>query len=470
MKKTVLFFVWVFASVSLWAQTDVKLSVDQLEEDFQLFREQLEKVQPGLYTYSSQEKLDGIFEEIEVQIQKPMSSIDFYRTLLPILRPIGNNHTDIMPPDSFDEQLKETLPRFPFRLYYDQGKLYVLEDLSQEQEIGVGAIITRMNGRDIMEIFEKMKARYSVDGYNESSPNWVLSIAFSRKYAQFFGTPPTYELEYVDQKGEKKETTIKGIPQAELLENAQKINPPNIFGRGEKYQFRFIDEAAYLKIASFQPEKARAFVGFIKESFRKIKDAGSQKLILDLRNNGGGYPEASYRLLAYLIQQRVYPVEVEYAKVAKIEDAQYYVQDFFLKHFHKQNLVWQNGRYEVKSAPKTLIKPEALAFKGKLIVLINSRSSSATGEFLGLVKSYTNATFIGTEAGGNCVSQVASDLLTLVLPNSKVKVSVPVIKSKLRVNFENTGHGVQPDIEVLPSVQDLWEGKDVVLEVALGKS
>jgi len=470
MKKTSLFLVWVLASLSLWAQTDGKLSVDLLEEDFQLLRGQLEKVQPGLYTYSSQEKLDGIFKEIKLQIQKPMSPINFYRTLLPILRPIGNNHTDIMPPDSFNEALKESLPRFPFRLYHDKGKLYVLEDLSHEQEIGVGAIMTRVNGRDIMEIFEEMKARYSVDGYNESSPNWVLSIVFSRKYAQFFGTPATYELEYIDQKGEKKQATIKGIPQAELLKNAQKINPPDIFGRGEKYQFRFIDEAAYLKIASFQPEKARAFVGFIKESFQKIKDAGSQKLILDLRNNGGGYPEASYKLLAYLIKERVYPVEVEYAKVNKIEDAQYYVQDFFFKHFHKQNLVWRNGRYEVKAAPKTQIKAETLAFKGKLIVLINSRSSSATGEFLGLVKTHTDATFIGTEAGGNCVTQVASDLLTLILPNSKIKVSLPVIKSKLRVNFENIGHGVQPDIEVLPSVQDLWEGRDVVLEVALSKS
>ncbi|MDW3645615.1 MAG: S41 family peptidase [Bacteroidia bacterium] len=453
----------------LRSQTLEELSVKQLQEDFQVFRGQLEKVHPGLYTYSSKEKLYGIFEEIKARLNEPMSQIDFYRALLPILRPIGNNHTEIQAPDAYNEQLINDLPRFPFRLYHDKAKLYVLEDLSREQEIGVGAVITRMNGRDILEIFEEMKALYRVDGFNESSPNWALSVVFSRKYAQFFGTPTSYDLEYVDQKGKKKRTTISGIPQIELQEAAQNLKTPNLFGHGEKYQFKFIEDVAYLKIASFQPEKARTYISFLKDSFKKIKEKGSQKLILDLRNNGGGYPEASYKLLAYLIKESIRPAILEYAKVDKIEDAQYYEKDFFFKHFHKQNLIWRNGRYEGKAAPKIQIKPEALAFDGELIVLINARSSSATGELLGQIKTHTNASFIGTEAGGNCVTQVASDLLTLVLPHSGIKVTLPAIKSLMRVNFENTGHGVQPDIEILPSVQDLWEERDVVLEKALEK-
>ena len=128
---------------------------------------------------------------------------------------------------------------------------------------------------------------------------------------------------------------------------------------------------------------------------------------------------------------------------------------------------WDGQYYQVKGAARTKVKPASITFGGNLLVLINSRCASATTELLGQIASHCTATFLGEETGGNPVTQAASDLLTLVLPNSQLKVQMPMIRSVMNVSFENDGHGLQPDIPFRPSIEDVLEGKDTLLKLAL---
>ena len=449
----------------VYGQVDDKLLLSpiQLQEDFFLLRKNLEEVQPGLYTYTPKHQLEAIFDSISNQLDRPMSPIDFYRTLVPILKPLGNNHTNIFPPKTYDQSLVSGRLRFPFRFYLRMDTLFVFEDASHEQLLRVGTVIRTVNGENALDLIEKMKNFYTRDGYNESSANWYLSIGFSKRYAYYFGTPDSYTIGYLDKDGAEQEVEIKALTFDEIKANQRRLSLPDLFPKEENYVYKDLGGIAYLKVKSFEPPKALAFMRFLSKSFREIQKNQPQALILDVRNNAGGFPEATYMLLRYLIKEKIKPVIAEYARVKTLPNPEYYVKDQFFNHFNKQKLLWKNNRYEVKRADKTRLKPRSNAFHGKLYVLINERCFSATGEFLGQVQSHTDAVFVGVEAGGNPVTQAASDLFTLILPHSKLEVIIPGIKTEMHVHIKNTGHGVQPDVEIIPRVEDILAGRDVQL-------
>ena len=205
----------------------------------------------------------------------------------------------------------------------------------------------------------------------------------------------------------------------------------------------------------------------MKRVFKQIAEENIEDLILDVRNNGGGFPETVDELLTYLIHDDVQPSKMEYAIVQQIHNEEYFKKDGFSKHFSRQKLEKKGNKFNVKGATSKVIKPHKYAFKDRFYVLMNTYSASATGGLLGLLKSYSNATFIGEESGANPVTMVAGDILTLVLPNSQIEVKVPLVKSEANVSFENTGRGLLADIPMKPTFKSLLTQEDEILEKTL---
>lgn len=467
MKSYLSFLVALFVLTASAQKNDDLISVKYLKEDFQIFRTNLETVHPGLYQYTSKVVLDSIFKHIENGLIEPISSIDFYRRLLSLMRPIGNNHTDVEPSKSYVEVLQTEALRFPFRFYFRKDSLFVLEDVSNEYVIREGALIKKINGRDAKDLVCQMANWKDTDGYNYSLPLLSVTLAFSRKYALFFGTPDSFELEYVNQNGDTKRVNIKAIKFDKLIENKKARYPSNRLKKPEDYAFEIRNNIGVLSLRNFQPEGFKASLNYLrllKNSFKELEQQNSRHLILDLRGNGGGFPEATYKLMSYLIEETFQPIKYEYANVKKIPNPEHYEKDLFFKHFQKHKFIKDGQHYLVKNADRIKVKPKSNAFQGKIYVLIDSRCASATGEFLGHLRSQTKAIFIGEEAGGNPVTQAAGDLLHLVLPHTQLHVQIPALRAHSNVNFEDTGRGVLPDYEVLPSIEDLLSGQDAVME------
>ncbi|MFK7924982.1 MAG: S41 family peptidase [Bacteroidia bacterium] len=441
---------------------DEALSLTQLKTDLKLLRQNLETVHPALYLYTPKESLDRCFEQIEASLKTGMHALDLYRLLLPLNKLIANGHSKINPPASYIESLQTDSLRFPFQLYHRHDTLYVLEDLSKEQVVGKGKQILSINGESMDVLFAQMCDNIPRDGYNQTLPAYAASYAFARYYAYFYGCAERFDLSFREADDSIKTASIKALPLAEILAQKPSLAPQN---RPQKasYTFERRAEAAVMKIGSFQPEKARDYRKFLAETFTSLEDEPSAALILDLRHNGGGYPEASWQLLEYLIAAPVQPTLAEYAMVDKIPTPHNFEEEMFFKHFHRQNIVPGDSLFVVKGADKVKLKPQKNAYRGPLYVLMNAASASATGEFLGQLKTHTEAIFVGEEAGSNPVSQTASDLLKLILPHSKIEIVLPAIQSVSRVDFANDGHGVRPDIECVPRIETILAGEDEVL-------
>ena len=76
---------------------------------------------------------------------------------------------------------------------------------------------------------------------------------------------------------------------------------------------------------------------------------------------------------------------------------------------------------------------------------------------------------MGEETGGAYEGNTSGGNIELVLPETKLKVYLPLLKyvSAVRVDSKSKGRGIIPDIEVKQTIQAVLSGRDEVMEKAL---
>jgi C-terminal processing protease CtpA/Prc len=84
-----------------------------------------------------------------------------------------------------------------------------------------------------------------------------------------------------------------------------------------------------------------------------------------------------------------------------------------------------------------------------------------------LLKGNKRAIFIGEESGGTMEGNTSHQSARLVLPNTKIRVAIPLVKTTNAVPFTK-GRGVAPDYPVTPDIRDILKGVDTELNFTLG--
>ena len=460
---------------------DKKYPVTELKKDLAILKEQLELNHIGLYTYTSKPEMDQYFQELEASITAPMTDIEFLRLLFPLNAKIANGHTKLIPSGGYINTVRSIWKLLPLNVYWDQEQLYVVQDYSESYLVKEGAIIKTINGQDATQLFKKIAADFWRDGYNETGPNTDLADGFSQFYAYLIGLPAIYNLEIVDPKGEVRTVDIK----AQTIATSKKIiaqrydikkswtetNTPalelSIDNNIATMTIRAFDKA-YIK-----KEKKQKFKKFYKDAFTKMKMAGVEHLIIDIRDNGGGDPMPTIELFAHLHQEPFTFYESVTTNVQRIPKKMYDVSFFeritFPLAFKKKGKVYEpNGLARLLAIPGLKpSKPNSPYYGGKVYVLTNANSFSATGEMTAIIKEHNRATFIGEEAGGNPNENISGIQLVMTLPATRNRIIMPFIRWKMNVDFENTGRGVLPDHSVRPSIDDILNGHDKIMAYTL---
>ena len=114
----------------------------------------------------------------------------------------------------------------------------------------------------------------------------------------------------------------------------------------------------------------------------------------------------------------------------------------------------ENNNYTLPLPAIRLGHPNQNGFKGKLYVLINGGSFSASCILSSNLKGTKRAVFVGEETGGDYNGCVAGWAPEIKLPNSRLNLRLPllIIQPKQKTNIE--GHGIFPNVEIEPSLTD----------------
>lgn len=464
------------------------ISVEKLHSDVDYSYKKLKQLHPKLYWYISKEKLEYKFDSLKKTIQKPMTGLDFYKELSPVLRSIGQGHLGVSP--SFEklskkeEKLLKKKGKLPFNqldLEFLDDKLIVLKNRSRHQ-INENAEIVSVNNESPQKIINTLKTRIASDGYNQTLYKRFFGKAFGPYYSFDKGKIQD-TLRLVVRQNEKDSLFVivrdtfglKGKDKSEKLSRKElkekrKFNSKFGYIADNKTftrELKFMEKDSATAVMTIKYFSNGNAYKFYEESFKLLSKAKTQNLIIDLRNNPGGRLYEIDNLYSYLVDKPYVFIEdyevvsktsklhLNYfkgggpvIKLFKILGAPFFYSINYLK------VRKEDDKYLISNSSSKEQKPNADNFKGKIYVLINGGSFSASSVISSNLKATKRAYFVGEETGGAFNGTVAAQMPLVQLPNSKVnlRIGLAVVSATGKTDIE--GRGIFPDKEILPTLED----------------
>lgn len=244
---------------------------------------------------------------------------------------------------------------------------------------------------------------------------------------------------------------IKSIEWKMLNENA-KCQMPNVplaseLWRAGKYQI------AYLKISHFNEDTEKDF----KKAALEILKKNPKGIILDLRNNAGGFLETAIRVASYWIEDGVVVIE-DRGVISGSADSENPEKNEGDKKKVQQEIL-SNNRLPLRKDYQS--QGQAFFKDLKTVVLINQGSASGSEIVAGALQDYGKAILVGKKTFGKGSVQE----LDILKDDSAVKITVAHwLTPKGRLIEEQ---GILPDVEVELTEKDFETDKDPQLDKAI---
>jgi C-terminal processing protease CtpA/Prc len=450
-------------------------TADQLRKDFAIFRNALEEGHAGLYRYTPKTELDEYFESIAKKLDRPTTELDFYRMLAPLIAHIHDGHTSISLSQSLENILDATPNLFPFNLRFIDEKAYLFRNYSEREDITMGSELHAINGHPVYEIVKNMMPFIPNDAHIQTSKYRKLerTAYFGNLFNLIYGQSDAYVLICQTPSSDNKQTfTVRAIKSEDITVIARR-RYPEIYRDRPPIELEFRDDVAILTLRTFSARSYKSakidYPRFLETVFQELEDKKIAHLIVDLRDNGGGTDAFGKILFAHFFDKpfrfyehlRANNIKYSFFEYTGISPQQ---QKEFLLSFKKN----EEGSYDLKFHPNLgEQKPIPPIFKGKAYVLLNGNSFSGTGECTSLMHFHKVAVFIGEECGSGYYGNTSGFMPRLTLPNTKIRVRIPMIRYTMAVSGYPKDRGIIPDYPVSPTIKDLLNDKDTVMAFTL---
>ncbi len=206
-----------------------------------------------------------------------------------------------------------------------------------------------------------------------------------------------------------EKTIVRDIIDIPTLETS--VKPNNVF---------------VIKLFSFTAQSANLFRGALREFIA----SGSNKLVLDLRGNPGGYLDASWDMASWFLPA---------GKIVVTED------------------------FGGNGAPNHFRSKGYNVFNSNLnmVILVDGGSASASEILAGALQEHKIAKLVGEKTFGKGSVQELVELT----PDTSLKITIARWLTPGGHNLSN--EGLEPDTVVVPTERDIADGKDPAMQKAI---
>lgn len=458
---------------------DKTFTVEQLKEDFKLMRGSLEEAHGGFYYYSTKKEMNRMFDAAFAKLTQPATELQFFKILAPLVAAINDGHTRTrLSTDASTYWLGQPI-RFPFNIqFFNKKRGYLYRNYSENPDIPMGGELLSINGHTIPEILDQLLPLVPSDAHIDTSKLLALSRTsyFGASYMTAYGKTTSFTIRY-KKPGKKKAETFKvnGIKPRDLTPiwrkrypEAAKKNDPNI-----PISLEYKEGIPILTIRTFGAgayTNARIdYKKFLADAFTQFQTKQIKDLIIDLRNNGGGSDEYGKILAAYFLDKPFMYYDSLETRVNSISFAKYAnvsPQDMeIMKNRLKAN---DHGTFDALGHPNLgMQQPLEPTFKGKVYILINGGSFSATGEATSIIHFHKKAIFIGEECGSGYYGNTSGMGVTMTLPHTRIRVAIPLVRYGMAVSDYPKNRGIIPQHKVPTTIDDRMNDRDPQMEYAL---
>ncbi|MBI1763897.1 MAG: hypothetical protein HYR56_20930 [Acidobacteria bacterium] len=348
----------------------------------------------------------GQRQQYRPQVEAARDNAEFYRVLRGMIGKLGDAHTRVYAPeDGFDRYRPAgTTVGLTVRRIEGQAVITAVEPGSEAARLGVrpGQIVAQVDGIPV----EKMLLRL-LDELGTSS------------------TPTARDLQSLDRLFYGQRDTQVGVS---LLNNDdQQVRTLNLTRRYVEFQRRVTTRVlpyniGYIELTGFGPEIERDF----DKAMQTLQ--WTRGLVLDLRNNGGGFVSTVAWIASYF-----FPEETDLGE-----------------------FITRQGRSSRRKTWKA-----RLAYRAPLVVLVSNRSASGSEILAAAMQERKRGLIVGSNpATCGCLLGVSR---TLRLDDGgKLNISDTDYRTAYGKRIE--GVGIQPDQRIDMRITDLLAGRDSVLE------
>jgi len=418
--KKVLFFIALLMVMISYAQNSITTS--QWQEDLKFLKETVHNDYPFLFKKTTAKEFDAAVEKLHSEISK-LQEHEIVVGFARIVSMFKYGHTDI----SF-RQDPFTFHQLPFNLYHFNDGVYI-QGTHKDYQNALGAKVVAVES---MSIKDALKAIYPVVPVENEQYFKAFGLNYLKfpevLHAQKITSSLKSSIELTLEKdGKTFKQIFKALPKGERvpvlyslvkqdgdwLEARNQDMTPNYLKNLDKiYYYEYLpeDKTIYVRHSQIQDDPSEAIPDFYNKVFDFVDKNDVEKLIIDVRLNGGG------------------------------------------------------NNYKNKPIITGIVETEKINKVGKLFVITGRRTFSACQNLVNEMSNYTNAIFVGEPTAENV--NFYGDNRTVTLPNSKIPVYLSFAWWQDKPQWENADW-LAPHIVVDMSFEEYKTNKDPVLQAAI---
>jgi tetratricopeptide (TPR) repeat protein len=426
MKSLFTLIILFFTTFSITAQ--INLTAEEWQSDLRFLQETVHKDYPFLFKKVTAKKFDAEVEKLYQAIPK-LQEHEIIVGLARIVALFKYGHTTL-PLPSWRESETFRFTQMPFKLYHFSDGIFV-QGVHKNYEQALGARVLKVEGKPVKEVLAAVRPVESEEnaqffkayGLNMLS---IPEILHAQKVTKELKETVTLSLE---KDGKTFEVTFEKIEtknfpgqyslireQGDWLDARDNSTDPLYLKDLDRiYYYEYLPEekAVYVRQSQIQDDPEVPIPAFYERLFEFIEENEVEKLILDVRLNGGG------------------------------------------------------NNYKNKPIVTGIIRTEKINQVGKLFVIIGRRTFSACQNLVNELDNYTEAIFVGEPTSENI--NFYGDNRSVTLPNSKIPAYLSFAWWQDKPQWENKDW-LAPHLAVEMSFEDYQTNRDPVLEAALNFS
>lgn len=424
------------------------------------------------FRYANQHTWENNLFYAKQQCAEGLNKVEFAKVVATLLSTLKDSHTYLSFGNLASSAPAEAFYDLGLKLEKDSGGVFITSDRFEVCE--PGDYLISVNGCNVDSAWNEASCLAMQEARAPSAMAEVTTVLLGNFMPLLIPIEKRNDM-VVLRKGEEVKLSHPGISRSEQRKEKRKPGEPNL----DYYRTEY-PEVAVLKIASFAKGSGRQFRRFIHRSFRDMRKAGVEHLIVDIRRNGGGKSNRMEYLVRHLIMDSLaVPHSIVYRqseigkRILSAND-RWWRRPFMKLAALRSPAV--RAYLDMVNTPEgesdTLIYPSSgpylkNVFDGKCYLLTNGLSGSASANLASIFRHYDRGPIVGRPPLGP-LSGTWGNPGPYQLEGSELNVMISTIRFNI-LEGENSGDEIWPDIYVAPTAQDAAEGVDPEIEAVLKK-
>lgn len=440
--------------------------------DYRQMASSIKEIYPSLEDFMTEEEYDTFVEEEIAKIPENITLKEFAYLIMNFNQKVHDSHMwfDYGIPLDNDGTISPVM----FARVDDKVRIIVT---TNEYKAHTGREITHINGKHVDTLYTEIVPHTSM----------IYDAQVESVLEQELASPFTNHLYYKGDKDAFKanKATLTFSDGEELTVPLMKLSPNTIsqfdrktmehwfvsqylvYRKGNWETLKSNDSTACMRLKNF--ELMETEVDSMLVFLDLLEKKGYKNLIIDLRGNPGGNPDVVYKLVDALMDE---PIKKEggYMKVntqtIKSPTLNYPSGTMMFEDYKK--IPGRKGFYKISgNVPSDIIKA---LYTGRIYVLINANSASASTEFAGIMKRNARGYVIGRETKTAYHTMNALKFAEIGLSNSHFKCHIPMVRivsdEFVSENFPY-GRGVIPHLTIPFTYEEMTSNGEMIYNKAL---